>query len=135
MTKNSRSVFIQIPAMIFLLCGTVFIFSACAVRETAQNRENLEQVRIGMTKAEVLQTMGDPLWSENYSQENLWYYYTRTKWYDGMVTRDECTPFIFDESGKLMGFGTEYLNTHYRFGNWTQSGKNTDLPIDVWKAL
>lgn len=102
----------------FLLCtltsALVPLFSSCAIRETARNRELLEQIRVGMTQEQVREIMGSPLTEESYHRPNLWYYYTRTQWFDGVITRDECTPFVFDEQGLLVGFGIEYLKKNTR---------------------
>ena len=43
----------------------------------------LEDIRVGMTKEQVAGIAGEPLSRELYSTDNLWFYYTDPKWYDG----------------------------------------------------
>ena len=51
--------------------------------------------------------------------ENVVFYYTDPKWYDGMVTRDECTPFVFDEDeDRLIGFGYDYFRVNHSLSDW-----------------
>lgn len=39
----------------------------------------------------------------------IWYYYTDIKSEDGAITDDELTPLMFDEEGKLMGWGWSFF--------------------------
>ncbi len=97
-----RSVLIAVTAA--LLC------SSCASTpwaERSRNLENSKKIRVGMTKEEVLQIMGEPLRDEMFNKPDVWYYYVMTKWYDGLTTEDECMPFVFD-SGKLIGWGNAF---------------------------
>jgi len=68
---------------------------------------------------------GEPLNKELYSTDNLWFYYTDPKWYDGMVTQDECTPFLFDDDGILQGWGHQYFHDHGILSVWTQKAINS----------
>ena len=58
-------------------------------------------------KAEVLEVMGEPLSDESFCRPDLWFYYHKTVWADGLVTEDECMPLVFQD-GKLIGWGNEY---------------------------
>lgn len=95
--------------------------AGCAIQETYDNRQKINQLRIGMTKEQVKKIMGEPLSKESYATPRVWYYYTKNQWFDGAVTRDETTPVVFNDDGVLEGWGTEYLNDHYKFGNWNQN--------------
>ena len=84
------------------------------------NRENLAKLRVGMTKEEVRKIMGEPMSKEVYNTSNHWFYYTRTRWSDGMATRDECTPLVFDEFGILRGWGTVFYKDNYNLTAWSE---------------
>lgn len=100
-----------------LLVICVLLVSSCASREiNERNNENLSSLEKGMTKAQVLAVMGEPLRDEVYNEENVWYYFTQVKWSDGRITRDECTPVFFEEE-KLVGWGWVEFNKH-RQRNW-----------------
>lgn len=90
---------------------TAFTMTGCAyfdLNEASRNIENSKKLRIGMTKSQVLEVMGEPLRNEVYNKPNVWYYYTHTLWHDCMRTKDECMPLIFKD-GKLAGWGSEFL--------------------------
>jgi len=70
-----------------------------------------------MSKSEVLKVMGEPLRDEIYNTDDVWYYFTESKWSDGMMTRDECTPLFFDKQGSLLGWGQKEYK-HYRQRKW-----------------
>ena len=91
-----------------LAAGTV-MFSGCTA---AKNIENSKQLRTGMSKSRVLEIMGEPLTEEEYNTPDVWYYYVETVWLDGLTTRDECMPVVFEE-GKLVGWGNRFY-TRYR---------------------
>ena len=101
-------------AVIFVLLFAV----GCSYGVALENREKLKQVRVGMTKAQVRELMGAPLENEKYHTPDIWFYYTDPKWYDGVFTRDECTPFLFDEAGKLKGFGYEFYKRELNSDPW-----------------
>lgn len=94
-----------------LLAGAILLAAAsgCQWRERADNLENSKNLRVGMTKEEVIAVMGDPIQDEDFTTPDVWYYYIDTKWYDGLVTEDECMPLVF-EHGKLVGWGNDYYN-------------------------
>ncbi len=86
-----------------VLCGC----SSLPWVESSRNLENADRLRVGMTKEQVVEIMGEPLKDEAYNQPDVWYYYITTRWYDGLCTEDECMPLVF-RSGKLAGWGVEY---------------------------
>lgn len=95
--------------------------------EIERNVENSKQLRVGMTKAEVLEVMGEPLSDESFCRPDLWFYYHKTVWADGLVTEDECMPLVFEE-GRLVGWGNTFY-TSYRINKKDQGGREElDLP-------
>ena len=86
----------------------VVLLSSCAYEEMARNEENLAKIRVGMTKQQVLEIMGEPVANEAYCSDKVFYYYTNQMWMDGLITRDECTPIAFDDSGKVIGWGPAF---------------------------
>ena len=84
------------------------------------NRTNLARLRVGMTKEEVRKIMGEPMSEEVYNTSNHWLYYTRTRWSDGMATRDECTPLVFGEFGGLRGWGMRFYEDNYTLTSWSE---------------
>ncbi len=90
-----------------LLLVLVSFFSGCGFSEANRNLQNSGALRIGMTKEEVLAVMGKPVQNETYTKPDLWYYYIRPNWIDGLATEDECMPLVFKD-GKLIGWGNEY---------------------------
>ncbi len=71
------------------------------------NVENSKQLRVGMTKAEVLAIMGEPVKNETFNRPDTWFYYFNMNWFDGFITEDECFPVVFKD-GKLAGWGHIY---------------------------
>lgn len=102
--KCMRKIIFPCVASVFCL----LLFAGCSYGEAKANRQKLNLIRVGMTQAEVREIMGAPLEKEKYHSPDVWFYYTDPKWYDGVYTRDECTPFVFGPDGKLTGFGYEY---------------------------
>ena len=72
-----------------------------------RNIENSRSLRVGMTKGEVLEIMGEPIRNERFCKPDLWYYYIEMVWGDGLVTEEECLPLVF-ENGKLVGWGNDF---------------------------
>ena len=72
-----------------------------------RNIENSRNLRVGMTKAQVLEIMGEPIRDEKFCEPDIWFYYNEMVWGDGLVTEDECLPLIF-ENGKLIGWGNDF---------------------------
>lgn len=95
--------------------------------EIDRNRENLKKLRVGMTRDEVLKVMGEPMKDQVYCTSKHWFYYTRTRWSDGMATRDECTPLVFSDEGLLTGWGLEYYKANYSIAVWSDKEIKADL--------
>lgn len=95
---------------LFLAGGCLaLLVSSCAGNEVIErNLRNLPKIRKGMTKAQVTAIMGEPVKGESYCSENVFYYYTHRAWMDGLITRDECTPVVFDYFGKVIGWGKDF---------------------------
>ena len=103
-----------------MFLAVLLALAGCALPSTTSERA--KSLRVGMTKAEVLEVMGEPL-AENFCTPDLWYYYVETIWVDGLITEDECMPLVF-ENGTLKGFGKLFYS-QYRM-------RKDDLPeIDV----
>lgn len=91
----------------FSLVLFVVVLSGCSWSEINRNIENSKQLRVGMTKEQVLQIMGEPLTKAAFHEENVWHYFVRINWYDGLYTRDECMPLVFKDN-QLIGWGNEF---------------------------
>ena len=100
---------------------------SCGYFQAMHQRDKLADIRVGMTKDQVVEIAGDPLSKELYSTDNYWFYYTDPKWYDGMVTQDECTPFFFDDDGVLQGWGNRYFREKGIMSVWTQKSINSAI--------
>lgn len=95
-----------------VLLGTVFILTVsggCSTPwgEIRRNTENSRRLRVGMTKAEVKEIMGEPIRDEKFCDPDIWFYYNEMVWGDGLITEDECLPLIF-ENGRLIGWGNNF---------------------------
>lgn len=101
--------------------------ASCGFFQAKYQRSKLADIRVGMTKDQVIEIAGEPLSKELYSTDNLWFYYTDPKWYDGMVTQDECMPFVFDDEGILTGWGRKYYNDQGHLSSWTQKAINSSI--------
>ncbi len=114
--------------LLVLVCAALAAMSAsCGYFQAMHQRGKLADVRVGMTKDQVVEIAGDPLAKELYSTENYWFYYTSPKWYDGMVTQDECTPFLFNDDGVLQGWGNRYFREQGIMSVWTQKAINRSI--------
>ena len=108
------------------LCAALAAMTAsCGYFQAREQRAKLEDIRVGMTREQVEEIAGKPLSDELYSTETLWFYYTSPKWYDGLVTQDECTPFHFSEDGVLLGWGNKYFQDQGIMSVWTQKAINS----------
>ena len=87
---------------------------SCVSSEIKNNNKNLKNLEKGMSKADVLKIMGNPLVHETYNSDNIWFYYTDKQWADTARTRDECTPLVFKDE-RLIGWGKEFYYDNYRF--------------------
>ena len=107
-------------------CAALAALSAsCGYFQAKEQRAKLADIRVGMTRDQVVEIAGEPLNKELYSTDNLWFYYTSPKWYDGLVTQDECTPFLFDEDDVLLGWGRKYFQDRGILSVWTQEAINS----------
>ena len=97
---------------LFLIAAalTVFAGSGCYLRQF-ENVEKARALRVGMTKEQVLEIMGEPEEDVLYASPDQWFYFIRTRWHDGQVTEDECLPVIF-ENDRVVGWGNAF------FGNY-----------------
>ena len=93
---------------VLTIAVTGTLLSGCGYFAQFENFENSTKLRVGMTKEQVRQIMGEPV-NEVYCKPDLWFYYINTQWHDGLITRDECMPLVFRD-GKLAGWGNEYYN-------------------------
>jgi outer membrane protein assembly factor BamE (lipoprotein component of BamABCDE complex) len=98
--------------MVLASCG---MLCSCTYFSQYENQKNAANLRVGMSKAEVIAVMGEPLREEAFNQPDVWYYYIDTKWHDTYTTQDECMPLIFKQS-KLAGWGQDYYNRSYFSG-------------------
>ncbi|MDD3118818.1 MAG: DUF3192 domain-containing protein [Victivallales bacterium] len=99
-------------AAIMLVVMALTTMVSCA---KFQHREQAMQLRVGMTKNEVLNIMGEPIRGKQYCTPNIWFYYIETRWaWDFQSTRDECLPIVFQD-GKIIGWGQEYYKRNVLF--------------------
>ena len=91
---------------ISLLAGALVLLLAGCLSEASANVENAKRLRVGMTKAEVIAVMGEPV-KESFATPDRWYYFVKPVWADGLTTEEECLPLIFDK-GRLAGWGKRY---------------------------
>ena len=93
------------------------ILSGCG---EAQNRKNLNQLEVGMTKVQVLEIMGEPYRREAQGN-NEWLLYPTT--FYGLLSEPSdfhLTPMLIKD-GKLEGWGENY---------WTTKEQKFDIKID-----
>ena len=114
-------------AVIFLV-----VIASCATIESSevrlQNRENLQYLRPGISRQEVLEIMGtETAYADReinnpyktgtidaFSDEfiEILFYYTDTKRDDNAITDDELTPLVL-ENEVLVGWGWTFLISRY----------------------
>lgn len=99
---------IILMGMYILFAAGISFLSGCVSAEAQRNLANLSRIRKGMDKKEVLAIMGEPVRGESYCSDRVWYYFTKSQWMDGLITRDECTPIVFDYFGKVAGWGNNF---------------------------
>lgn len=113
MKTISKKTVIAVFAMLALT-----MLTSCGYFEAQENRKKMENIRIGMTKAEVIKIMGEPP-AGVFQTEKIIFYYTNPQWYDGCITRDECCPFVFAEfEDRLVGFGYDYYRKNVMLPDW-----------------
>ena len=123
---------------ISLCCITIMLFNGCkgeqkAVAIRTENRLNITKISVGMTKAEVLQIMGDKTAQASFGKNTvtvtnpyrgefkqvngqnyeILYYYTHQEQRDWPFKRfeileRELTPVVFQD-GKVIGWGDSFL--------------------------
>jgi len=105
----------MVKKCLMLMCCAL-LFSGCEsinpVKIAQKNVENSKRLRVNMTKAQVLEIMGEPVKNESFNRPDVWFYYFETNWLDGFITEDECFPLVFQD-GKLVGWGNNFY-TRYR---------------------
>ena len=78
------------------------------------NRKIISELVIGTERANVLNRMGTPSFSEAFVKDDLQYsvmfYRTHHTESDGSTTKDETTPLVFKED-KLIGWGADVLSS------------------------
>ena len=76
--------------------------------EEYNNRQQIANLRIDTTYAEVINRLGIAEFNETYEKDGetiqVLYYRTQRKHKDGLTTKDECTPLIF-KGGLLKSWG------------------------------
>lgn len=100
----------RIKKLLLTAMATALALTLCSCGYFSQysNRDNSMNLRLGMTKDEVLKVMGEPLRNQHYHQPDIWFYYYETRWaWDFQMTRDECLPVVFKD-GTLVGWGKDY---------------------------
>ena len=103
---------------------TATLSTSCGYFQAREQRAKLADIRVGMSKEQVREIAGTPLENELFGTDDLWYYYTNPKWYDGLVTQDECTPFVFEDE-RLAGWGHDYYHQSGSLSSWTQKAINS----------
>lgn len=105
MMKNFLRLFTVCAAALFLAAAA----GGCSTPwgTARKNVENSRNLRVGMTKNEVLEVMGEPIRDEKFCDPDLWFYYIEMVWGDGLVTPEECMPLVFKD-GKLIGWGNDF---------------------------
>ena len=96
------------------LAGALLLLLTGCVTEAAKNMEKARALRVGMTKAQVLAVMGEPV-NESFSTPDRWFYFVNPVWSDGLTSEEECMPLFF-EKGRLVGWGNRF-GAKYRSGS------------------
>ena len=105
----------SVSLVCFFSSGLLLLLSGCVSEEAQRNLANLSKLRKGMDKKQVLAIMGEPVKGEAYCNDKTWFYFTQSRWMDGLITRDECTPVAFDYFDRVIGWGKEYNTGVYDF--------------------
>ncbi|HBM15013.1 MAG TPA: hypothetical protein DD381_01475 [Lentisphaeria bacterium] len=87
--------------------------------ERQQNFENIKNVKVGMTKKQVIAIMGSPILDEIYNKPDVWFYYTDWDWADCARTEEESTPVVF-KNGVVIGIGRGFYR-NYSHEAWQYS--------------
>ena len=87
--------------------------------EGEKTHSKMSNIRLGMTKQEVLDMMGEPLKDEKFNKPDIWFYYTNVRWGDTLTVREESAPVIFSE-GRVIGWGNDFYQREYEFKDWEE---------------
>ena len=121
MKKALNSKFLKSGAAGLLLA---LLLSGC-VTEGAANMEKSKALRVGMTKAQVIAIMGQPV-QEDFSTPDRWFYFVNSVWTDGLTTEEECMPLIF-EKGRLIGWGNRFYAQRGSVADLSVVGQNAEF--------
>lgn len=115
-----RKICLLMAVLLISGCTTISLY-----RTLKPNRENLQKLSIGMTKEQVLETMGtEPfIWNNmtianpfrvsmlrsSDSMYEVFYYVVKVVTDDGIIDENELIPIVL-ENGKLVGWGWDYLD-------------------------
>jgi len=91
------------------------IATLCSCSSVPNNAEKIKDLKKGMTKQQVINLLGEPLKFEKYHEPNIWFYQTKSVWMDGIITRDECTPIVFDDLEMVSGWGFNFYKKEVLF--------------------
>jgi hypothetical protein len=111
----------------WILLQTLLLIS-CGIKATRfgnSNRKNIMGLSVNMTKEEVINTMGSQALTIGIAEEinnpyktevvstktttyEVWYYFTGSKFKEGVADDDELTPIVF-ENDILIGWGWIYF--------------------------
>ena len=111
--------------LLFAVFSALLLLAGCA---SSKNLENSRKLRVGMTKAQVLEVMGRPLENEVFCKPDVWFYQIETIWADGLTTMDECMPLVF-ENGKLAGWGNNFYTRYGTRGIRNASEIKAPVPV------
>lgn len=105
-----------------VLIAAAALLSSCeycnwAYFQGEDTRAKMSKIRLGMTKQEVLDMMGEPLRKEKFNKPDIWFYYTDVHWGDSLEAREECAPIVFSE-GRVIGWGNDFYQKNYEFRDW-----------------
>ncbi|MCP4607174.1 MAG: DUF3192 domain-containing protein [Planctomycetes bacterium] len=105
-----KTIIILLLSCLLTGCGAVKGLEASA------NRNQLDNLNVGMTTDQVRRAMGRPYKSEFVGNKQMWFYITA--WHsDGKTTPDELTPLVF-ENNILLGWGDKFLAGSTRKKSW-----------------
>jgi outer membrane protein assembly factor BamE (lipoprotein component of BamABCDE complex) len=100
---------------IFILLILSSLIAGCGAMtgiEASINRNQLDNLKVGMSTDRVRNAMGKPYKSEFLGSKLIWYYIT--EWQsDGKTTPEELTPLVF-ENDTLLGWGYNFLDNKAR---------------------
>lgn len=116
MTIKTSAAAVAILASSLLLSGCIISVDGEGIerqysswqKQEKENRQQIAQLEPGMMLDKVVARMGEPDFSEAVEQDGktlrVLYYRTHRQHEDGMTTKEECTPLIFNDE-VLSGWG------------------------------